>query len=227
MSTLSFEQELAYNVTHQSFSLFSRSVQSYIRNRSPIEIEQLSDVRGFIEKYAFPRQQRVDLKDLRIQELFDRALMNVIEKDCSRYLTVLEEKEQDRKLSERLAAGRAQEEARLWQQKGNLGRLEALVVQTYRKCTQKAPECAVFEVEDEKDDVVILETVQMKEQKAIALLQEWKKKPLDLIPFTSVAQEIGYIRNTLLPKAKEIVLETPEQERMRKEAPTLTFRRIS
>lgn len=226
MSVLSFEMELARKVAHQPLSLFSRSVTTYIRSGSKIEVEQLSDVRGFIERYAFSRRQLVDLKEDRIQQLFDQALANVIQTDCANLLKALEDQQEVRNASERVAVERAQQEASSWQQKGTLGRVEALVVQMYRKITQKAPQKPPL-YEDEKEEMVFLETAELKEEREIALLQEWAKDPLSFVPFTSVAKEIDYIRNILLPKAKEMQLESHEEEKSRKAAPTLSFRRIA
>lgn len=217
--TVSFESAIVRQIEEDPSSSFCQNAQKYFF-ASDEETSQLYGLKEFMEKNALPPGRQVDLKNERIQWLFDTALENVLAKDCSSLLGVY----QDQKMSEYVQYQRAQDEARKWHAKGVFGTLEATATQIYRKIRQKNPkELEVYERKEESG-FLFIESPERSREEIIAILQKWERAPLAMIKWSSHLKKIQYLRNILLPKAAQILLNSSGPP---KTYPSLAITRLS
>lgn len=217
------ERSLAYSVVNQYDASFRLVINIVTEGSNLSDREKLFRLRAFIEEHAFSSKQQVDLKDSRIQQLFDQAVIRALHQDCIRALKIHQEHLEERRSREHFLALSHQEEARkAATEQGVLGRLRRSVESLWDRIYQNSSvePLKVYQVQAE-EDLILLESVETREERTLMLLERWEADPF-LLPIDSELQKgIDELRNNLLPKGKE--LNIPREENR----PTLQFRRIS
>lgn len=173
------------------------------------DAEYLGLVKRFIEKNAFVSREKIDLNDEKIQELFDLAVRNAIQKDCQKERAAQQEAIKLTKLMEESITHEAQEKLYRKLEQTRLEKMGDVVKQLAEaalkkgqtllnpQVEEKSAECAMWE---EEDGLVTIEAPDAFSQRVIALCNQWEKDPSS-IPFSEdTKRDLSYFRNELLKK---------------------------
>lgn len=223
-----WEKALAFGITGGSTSSIRHLTDIYVFFPASSDIEKLSHLRKFIGEHAFERRQPVNLKDGRIQHLFDLAIENAIQKDCAKALAAYQDHLQTKISRELYKSLRDQEEARKSSNQSFLSKAQATVATLWKRVKAPAVETAprVHQLETE-DDLIVLESAEEREAKTTALLKQWEEDPSSIPIPPDVKKGIEHLRNELLPKAKVLLADLLDEEKTAELAPSCQLVRRS